>query len=178
MFYTYIKTFSKKDLVNKFVYPSIYRVPKLDSITLHFTGVDQGTGNKKLFQCLSFFEVILNQKGSLKVGKKGQANYLTRSTAVSSAKLVLRKQQLNTFLDYFFSCCLKGQEKSMSIVYGQGFVHLKINNFFIFDEITSHYDSFSSLPPLCIDFSFSNDVSEAELKVFLKSLSFPNSYDS
>ena len=178
MFCTYIKAFSRKDLINKFPYSSAYKIPKLNSITLHFTGVDQGVGNKKLFQCLSFFDLVLNQKGSLKVGKKSQSSYLSRSTAVSSTKLVLRKQQLNAFLDYFFACCLKGQEKSMSVVYGDGFVHLKINNFFIFDEISSQYDNFASLPQLCIDFSFSKALSEAELKVFLKSLSFPNSYDS
>ena len=178
MFCNYIKAFGKKDLVNKFTYSSVYKVPEITSVTLHFTGVDQGTGNKKLYQCLSFFDLVFNQKGSLKVGKKSQASYLSRSNAVSSTKLVLRKQQLNAFLDYFFSCCLKGQEKSMSVVYGKGFVHLKINNFFIFEEISSQYDNFSSLPPLCVDFSFSNTMSEAELKVFLKCLSFPNSYDN
>ena len=178
MFYNYTKNLVKKDLINKFTYTSTFEVPKLKCLVIHFKGIDQSSGSKTLLQSLSFFGLVLNQKGFLKVGKKSQANYLSRSTAISSTKIILRRQQALAFLDYFFSCGLKGQEKSMSIVYGKGFVHLKINNFFIFEETSSHYDSFSNLPNLCIDLSFSKNTSPAELKALLKTLSFPNSYDS
>lgn len=174
----FLNYFSKKtlkfDLINKFYYKNLKKLPKLRKIVLNFSCK---TAELKLIATnLLALELITNQKGILTVSKRPNLLLKIRKGSPTGSKLTLRKTLL---LNFFF--------KSLNEVFPnmKNFdgitIHQKMEKTVIsfvikdtlnFSELNEHYYLFNNLPALNLTFIANVDTKE-EMLFLLKSLQFP-----
>jgi large subunit ribosomal protein L5 len=169
----YFKTL-KYDLINKFVYYDIHKLPKLKKIILNF---GSPTANiKQLSSGLLAFELIANQKGILTTTKKSNILLKIRKGNPTGCKLTLQKYNLfNLFRKTIFEVFPKlknfnGFNQNRKIK--KNAFSYEIHDTFSFSELEGHYYFFNNLPKLDVTI-VTTAKNEKELIFILKSLQFP-----
>lgn len=169
----YFKTL-KYDLVNKFVYSNVDKLPKLEKIILNF-GFKTGDITQ-LSSGLLAFELIANQKGIITTTTKSNILLKIRKGNPTGCKLTLHKYSLFNFLSKIV------MEVFPKLKNFNGFNHdrktkknafsYEIHDTFSFSELEKHYYCFNNLPKLDITIITVTD-DKKEFLFILKSLGFP-----
>ena len=171
--YFYNKTL-KFDLINKFYYTDLKKLPKLKKVVLNSSC--KTTELKALATNLLALELITNQRGILTVSKRPNLLLKIRKGNPTGCKLTLRKFSM---LHFFFKSLnevfpriknfdgitihRKVEKKACSIV---------IKNVLNFNELSEHYYLFNNLSNFDISF-VANVEKEKEMLFLLKSLQLP-----
>lgn len=164
----------KFDLINKFHYANLKKLPKLKKIILNLNC--KTTNLKTLGINLLALELITNQKGKLIISKEPNLLLKLRKGNPRGCKLVLKSSiMLIFFLENLnkvvsntknfnsIKIYKKVERKSFSFV---------IKNILSFSELSENYSLFSSLSYISLSF-ITNAKTKKELIFFLKSLQFP-----
>lgn len=171
--YFYTKTL-KFDLINKFHYTDLKKLPKLKKVILNFSC--KTTELKTLAIHLLALELITTQKGTLTVSKHPNLLLKIRKGNPTGCKLTLKKTSILSFLSKSLNEIFPKIKNFDGIA-----VHKKVEkttlSFTIkdtlnFSEITENYSLFNNLIKLSL--SFVTTVKEKEEMLFLlKSLQLP-----
>ena len=174
--YFYKRTL-KFDLINKFYYTDLKKLPKLKKIVLNFSC--KTTELKSLAINLLALELITNQKGMLTISKRPNLLLKIRKGNPAGCKLTLKKTSMLNFVS-----------KSLNEVFSKikGFNGISVNqrvektviSFVIkdtlnFSELSEHYYLFNKLSNLNLSFITSVNTKE-EMLFLLKSLQLPIKY--
>ena len=96
-----IEIFNKKiikhDLINKFNYTNIQKIPKIQKLTLNF-----GCKNfniQKFATTLLALEIIASKKGGLTIAKKANILLKIQKGQPAGCKVTLRKKDIHSFLN-------------------------------------------------------------------------------
>ena len=127
------------DLVNRFDYKNIMKVPKLEKIAIN-VGVGQATQDPKLLDVVvKDLETIVGQKVVITLAKKAISNFKLRQGLPIAARVTLRRQHMYEFMDRFINVAVprirdfRGfSEKSFD---GRGNYTVGIKEQIIFPEI-------------------------------------------
>ena len=92
----YFQTIVKYDLINKFQYKNIKKLPKLKKIVLNFNCKNADT--KQLAVTMTALELISLQKGILTVKKKSNVILKLKKGEPIGCKIILRKTNMYNFL--------------------------------------------------------------------------------
>ena len=169
----YLKTL-RYDLINKFIYNSPNKLPKLKKIVLNFGS--KTADIKELSSSLLAFELISNQRGVLTKTKKSNILLKIRKGNPTGCKVTLHKFNLFTFfektlveifprLKNFTGLNLTRKIKKNTFSY-------ELHDTFSFTELESHYYYFNNLPKLDVTI-VTTSTNKTELIFILKSLKFP-----
>ena len=171
--YFYTKTL-KFDLINKFYYTDLKKLPKLKRIILNFSS--KTTELKTIATHLVALELITTQKGTITVSKRPNLLLKIRKGNPTGCKVTLRNISAINFL---FKTLIEVFSKTKNFT---GItVHKKIEkdafSFSIkdtltFPELAEHYYLFNNLSNLNISF-VTNASTKEEMLFILKSLKFP-----
>ena len=169
----YFKTV-KYNLINKFRYKKIKKLPKLKKIVLNFISITPDI--KKLFSGLLALELIGNQKGILIVKKNTIISIKNCKNTFVDCKITLQKYNLfkvfaNTVLKTIPK--LKDVDKfNLNKRVKKNTVSYKFHNTFSFSELEKHYYFFNTLPKLIINL-LTTAENEKELEFFFRLFQFP-----
>jgi large subunit ribosomal protein L5 len=169
----YFKTL-KYDLMNKFVYNSTNRLPKLKKIILNFGS--KTADIKQLSSGLLAFELIANQKGILTKTRKSKVLLKIRKGNPTGCKLTLQKYNLfNLFRKIIIEVFPKlknfnGFTQSQKIK--KSAFSYELYDTFSFSELENHYYLFNNLPKLDVTI-VTTSKNKKELIFILRSLQFP-----
>lgn len=164
----------KFDLINKFYYPNLKKLPKLKKVILNSNC--KTTELKTLATNLLALELIANQQGILTISKRPNLLLKIKKGNPTGCKLTLKKSSMLIF----FSKSLheifphvknfdgiklhqKIEKTSFSFV---------IKNTLNFPELSDHYYLFNNLPSINISF-VTNAKTKQEMIFLLKSLQLP-----
>lgn len=169
----YYKSIIKYDLLNKFNYNNINKIPKVKKITLNF-----GCKNfemKKIATALLALELITTTKSTVTNSRKSNIRLKIRKGQPVGCIAVLTKENIYYFLlklladifpkikDFKILNSKKLSQKSFSFT---------ISDLILFNELEPHFYLFKNLPPL--NLTIVSDTSDKEeLKYLFKSLKFP-----
>lgn len=92
----YFQTVIKYDLINKFQYTNVKKLPKLKKIVLNFNCKHSDT--KQLALAMTALELITLQKGILTVTKKSNVILKLKKGEPIGCKIILRKRNMYNFL--------------------------------------------------------------------------------
>lgn len=164
----------KFDLINKFYYKDLKKLPKLKKIILNSNC--KTTESKIIAINLLALELITNQKGILTVAKQPNILLKIKKGNPTGCKLILKKSSMLSFLN-----------KSVREIFSKlkNFDGIKIHNkiektsfsFVIkntlnFPELSENYYLFSNLSNIDLSFVTTTETQE-EMLFVLKSLQFP-----
>ena len=170
----YYENIIKYDLINKFKYKDISKLPQLRAIVLNFGC--KHLSFKFLLTNLLALELITSKKGVFTVSNKTNLIFKIKKGSVVGCKLVLRKKTMYIFLakllndilpksKNFTGFVLKSNKQTKSVSY-------KLQNPLFFLELESNYYLFNKLPELDITF-LTDSVSTDELMFLLNSFKLP-----
>ena len=171
--YFYTKTL-KFDLINKFHYTDLKKLPKLKKVILNFSC--KTTELKTLATHLLALEVITTQKGILTVSKHPNLLLKIRKGNPTGCKLTLKKTLILNFLSKSLNEIFPKIKNFDGIT-----VHQKVEkttlSFVIkdtlnFSELTENYYLFNNLSKLSLSFVTTVKAKE-EMLFLLKSLQLP-----
>lgn len=171
--YFYTKTL-KFDLINKFYYTNLKKLPKLKKIILNFSCK---TGElKSLATILLALELITNQKGILTVSKRPNLLLKIRKGNPAGCKVTLRKEAMLTFYSKSFTEIFPKIKNFNGIAISQK-VEKTAFSFLVretlnFSELTEHYYLFNNLSNLNLSFILTVETKE-EMLFLIKSLQVP-----
>ena len=174
--YFYRKTL-KFDLINKFRYTDLKKLPKLRKVVLNFSC--KTTELKSLATNLLALELITNQKGILTVSKRPNLLLKIRKGNPVGCKLTLKKTLMLNFVSKSLNEIFSKMKNFTGIT-----VHQKVEKTVIsfimkdilnFSELTEHYYLFNNLSSLNLSFITSVETEE-EMLFILKSLQLPLKY--
>ena len=140
IFRTYNKNIVNYDLLNKFLYKSINKIPKIDSMIINLSLKKNDL--KLLITYLSALKLITKQKGIIILAKKSNIILKVRKGTPIGCKLTLRK---NKMFEFYFKLMNKyllalNKDKITKKVFS-----FQIKDIFTFEELESNYQFFNSL---------------------------------
>lgn len=167
----YFQTIVKYDLINKFKYKNIKKLPKLRKIVLNFSCKNSDT--KQLALAMTALELITLQKGILTVTKKSNVILKLKKGEPIGCKVVLRKTNMYNFLfkilneilpkiNKFKKFNIKQNRNNNSKINTFSF---KLKNTLNFLELEKNYYIYQNLPFLNVTF-VTNRISFCEF-IFL-----------
>ena len=171
--YFYTKTL-KFDLINKFYYNNLKKLPRLKEIILNFSC--KTTELKPLATNLLALELVTRQKGVITISKRPNLFLKIRKGSPAGCKVTLKKTSMFTFYSKSFIEILPKIKNFDGITFNQK-IEKTAFSFLIketlnFSELTEHYYLFNNLTNL--NLSFVLDVKTKEEMIFLlKSLQVP-----
>ena len=167
----YFKTV-KYNLINKFKYRKIKKLPKLKKMILHFSSTIPDI--KKLFSGLLALELIGNQKGILIITKNKILSAKNRKSI--GCKITLQKYNL---FKVFANTILKTIPKLKNVnkfnfnkKVKKNIISYKFYNTFNFSELEKHYYFFNTLPKLVVNL-LTTAENKKELEFFCRLFQFP-----
>ena len=171
--YFYKKTL-KFDLINKFYYTDLKKLPKLKKIVLNFSC--KTTELKPLATNLLALELITNQKGIITVSKRPNLFLKIRKGNPAGCKLTLKKTAMLTFYYKSFVEIFPKIKNFDGITINQK-IEKTAFSFLIketlnFSELSEHYYLFNNLANLSLSF-VTTVKSKEEILFLLKSLQLP-----
>jgi len=155
----------KYNFINKFVCKNIKTLPKLKTITLNFHS--KQVNIKKILGGLLFFELILNQKGTLTKTKNAIISVKIRKGNPVGCKLILKKQNL---LKICYSICTSFSLRQKHLNKKNN-VSFKMVNPLKNLELEKHYYFFNNLPVLNVTITTTINNCK-EFFIFFKLLKF------
>mgnify|MGYP006311402227 CR=1 FL=1 len=162
------------DLINKFYYTDLKKLPKLKKIILNFSC--KTTELKSLATNLLALELITNQKGILTVSKRPNLLLKIRKGNPAGCKLTLRKAKMLNFifksLNEVFSKIKNFNGIPVNQKVKKTALSFIIRDTLNFSELTEHYYLFNNLPNLNLSFITSVETKK-EILFILKSLQLP-----
>lgn len=174
--YFYKRTL-KFDLINKFYYTNLKKLPKLKKIVLSFGC--KTTELKSLASSLLALELIAKQKGILTVSKRPNLLLKIRKGNPAGCKLSLKNSSMLNFFSKSFNEVFSKIKNFDGITIHQKvektFVSFVIRDTLNFSELTNHYYLFNNLSNLNLSFVTSSGEKE-EMLFLLKSLQLPIKY--
>lgn len=173
LIYFYTKTL-KFDLINKFHYTNLKKLPNLKQIILNFSCKTPEL--KTLATHLIALELISNKKGVITISKHPNLLLKIRKGNPSGCKITLRKTSMINFLARSLNNTFPKIKNFNGIVVNQkvekGTFSFSIKDTLTFSELTEHYYLFNNLSNL--NLSFVTNVNTKEEMLFLfKSLQLP-----
>lgn len=164
----------KFDLINKFYYANLEKLPKLKKIILNSNC--KTTDFKTLATSLLALELITNQIGILTISKRPNLLLKIRKGNPTGCKLTLKKASMLNF----FSKSLNEIFPNIKNFNGVPIHHkierisfsFVIKNTLNFPELSEHYYLFNNLSNINLSF-VTNIETKEELIFFFKSLQFP-----
>jgi len=167
----FYKNTLKFDLVNKFNYTNLKKLPKIHEIILNFTC--KTIELKNLSRHLIALELITNQKSRLTSFKY---SLKLKKGNLSGCKITLKNKQMLLFLSKNLNEILADLKNYNEIVLNrktlQFAVSFSIKNSFNFTEISKNFNLFNNLETLNVSFVLTITKNE-ELLFLLKSLKIP-----
>lgn len=167
----FYKNTLKFDLVNKFNYTNLKKLPKIEKIILNFNC--KTVELKNLLRHLIALELITNQKSTLTI-----SNYSLKlkKGKFSGCKIILKNKHMLLFLSKNLNEIFFDLKNVNEIVINpktlQPVVSFSIKNSVNFTEINENYNLFNNLSILNIAFTLKITKNE-ELLFLLKSLKIP-----
>jgi len=160
----YNESIVKYDLINKFNYKTLNKIPKLKFITLSFKL--KKCDVKSLVSSLAALQLITYQKGILTTSKISNISLKIRQGQPVGCKLTLRKSKMNFFLTKLinknFSQQILSPQKSCNLF------SVKLSNVLIFNELEQNYQFFNNLSNLNVNIG-TTDCTFNEFVFLLKS---------
>jgi large subunit ribosomal protein L5 len=142
----------KYDLINKFQYKSITKVPSIYFITINLKLKHWNL--KLLISALAALELITLQKVMLTKSKVSNVSLKIRKGQPIGCKVTLRKINMNSFLIKLLNKTLmKSKIKNFTT---NNLFSIKINNILIFKELEQNYQFFKNLSSLNINVKTTN----------------------
>ena len=172
-FKNYYENIVQYDLINKFQYKNINKLPKLHKVVLTF-GYKK-SNLKQLIISLVALELISAQKPVFTTSKVSNVTLKIRKGNPVGCKITLRKNKLNIFLVKLinkFFCDTKlvqnnGKINDTNISFSPTLT-FKLKNNLIFSELEIHYQIFKNLSNLNI-ILITNSKTSSEFLFLLKS---------
>lgn len=171
--YFYYKNL-KFDLINKFHYSNLKKLPKLKKIVLNSSC--KSTELKTLSRGLLSLEIITNQRGMLTISKRPNLSLKIRKGSPTGCKLTLSK---STMLD--FICKISNEVFPKAKNFDGILIHKKVEkracSFILkdilnFTELSENYYLFNNLSSFSLSFITEVNCKE-EMLFILKSLQLP-----
>lgn len=161
----YNENIVKYDLINKFNYKHLQKIPKLKSLTLTFKL--QKYDIKTLISASSAIEILTYQKSVLNYSKVSNISFKIRKGQPIGCKATLRKQNFNHFLYSLISIMplTKNEIKTQNNIQ---FFSVCVHNILIFKSLEKNYQFFKKLSRLNINLTTTN-CDTKELLFVLKS---------
>lgn len=162
----------KYDLINKFVYINVKKLPKVKKISINCSC--KNNSYKNLATSLLALEFIFKQKGILTKAKKPNLTYKIRKNSPTGCKVTLRNRNFNRFTELLVNKILPNYKNFDGIFLKKrlkNFFSFDLNNVYVFSEIEKNYIYFKNLSKFQITFNFQCSQ-HTELKFLLKSLQF------
>lgn len=171
--YFYKKTL-KFDLINKFHYTDLKKLPKLKKIVLNFSC--KTTELKTLATNLLALELITSQKGMLTISKHPNLSLKIRKGNPTGCKLTLKKISMLSFLDKslndIFPKIKNFDGIRISPKLEKATLSFILKDTLNFSELTEHYYLFNNLSNLSLSFIMKSETKK-EMLFLLKSLQLP-----
>ena len=150
---TYNRTLINYDLLNKFSYKSINKLPKIKCIIINLSLKKNDL--KLLITYLAALKLITKQKGSVTLAKKSNIILKVRKGTPIGCKLTLRKNKM-------FELYLKLINKEMLtlnkvIIKQKKMFSFQIKDIFKFEELEYNYQFFNSLKLLNVNINTKSD---------------------
>nr|AVR57677.1 ribosomal protein L5 [Halamphora calidilacuna] len=171
--YFYIKTL-KFDLINKFYYTNLKKLPDLKHIVLNFSC--KTVELKTIVTHLLALKLITYQKGTISVSKRSNLLLKIRKGNPTGCKVTLRKTLLMNFLCKSFNEILPKIKNFDKIKVHQkvekNAFSFSIKDTLTFPELAEHYYLFNNLSNLNLSF-VTTTKTKKEMLFLLKSLQLP-----
>ena len=174
-FLTYFHTKTLRfDLINKFYYTDLKKLPKLKQIVLNFSC--KTAEFKTVATHLLALRLITNQKGVINVSKRPNLLLKIRKGNPAGCKINLRKASMINFLFNTLNGTFpkiknfKGIRANQKIE--KNTLSFSIKDTLSFSELTKHYYLFNNLSNLNLSF-ITNVKTQKEVIFLLKSLQLP-----
>ena len=171
--YFYKKTL-KFDLINKFCYTDLKKLPRLKKIILNFSC--KTTELKLLATNLLALELITNQKGTLTTSKRPNLLLKIRKGDPAGCKLSMKKTSLLYFFSKNFNEVFSKIKNFDGITINQKIektaVSFVVKDTLNFSELSEHYYLFKNLSNFNLSVITSVETKE-EMLFLLKSLKLP-----
>ena len=171
----YYKKVIVYDLINKFSYNNLKKVPKLKKIVLNF-----GCKNseiKNLAAALISLELIASTK-NIELTKSKRANLFIkiRKGHPVGCKVILKKNQMYDFFFKLLTEVFPTLKEFKGVFFNQKLqttsFSFTLNNLISFKELETNFYLFNNLPPLNINL-ITNTKTETELIYLLNSFKLP-----
>jgi large subunit ribosomal protein L5 len=163
------------NLINKFFYTNIKKLPKIKKIVLSFKC--KTTDIKNLTSSALILELISNQKSTLTFTKKSNIAIKLKKGTPVGCKITLRNIKLFNFIEQILIeifPLIKNFNGLITKISNNNFSFtLKSSNILHDNEIKKHYYLFHFLPQLINITIIFNKVNEKELIFILKSIKLP-----
>ena len=163
-----------RDLINKFEYRTLTKIPKIKKIILNFG--DYQMGLKELASALLALELITNQKGFLTISSKSNVMLKIRKGSPVGCSVILTGDSMYSFIFKLTFEVFPSLKDFSPIKVSK---KLKVDSFSFslkdltgFKELSKQFYFFSMLPPLNV-VCLTNTSTKAELTYLLKSFKFP-----
>ena len=164
----------KFDLINKFYYTNLKKLPNLKQIVLNFSC--KTTELKTLATHLIALELITNQKGITTVSRRPNLLLKLRKGNPSGCKVTLRKTLMINFLSKSFNETFPKVKNFSGMMIHQkvekNAFSFSVKDTLAFSELAEHYYLFNNLSNLSLSFLTQVNTRE-EMLFFLKSLQLP-----
>ena len=164
----------KLDLINKFYYTNLKKLPKLKKITLNSSA--KTTELKILATNLLALELITNRRGKLTTSKKPNLLLKVRKGNPTGCKLTLTKNLMFNFLSRLlvelFPKIKNFDKITISQKIEKGSFSFVLKNILNFSELSEHYALFNNVSNVSLSFTTSAKTKN-ELVFLLKSLQIP-----
>lgn len=173
LYYFYKKTL-KFDLINKFYYTDLKKLPKLKKVVLNFSCKTPEI--KQLSTHLLALELVTSQKSVLTASKHPNLALKIKKGNPSGCKLTLRKNHMLSFMSKSFNQIFplvknfNGLSASKRVT--RTALSFVITDTLNFSELNTNYYLFKNLSKLNLSFITKTKTKE-ELLFFLKSLQLP-----
>ena len=168
LLYNYNENIVKYDLINKFNYKYLSKIPKFKSLTLSFKLKRYDI--KNLISGLAALEILTLQKPVLSYSKISTISLKIRKGQPVGCKITLRQKNFKRFLYLLINNLSLTQNKienTKKNVSGS----LTIRNILVFDILEKNYQFFKNLSDLNINLT-TTDCNNKELIFLLKSNKF------
>jgi large subunit ribosomal protein L5 len=171
----YYKLIIKYDLINKFTYKNLKKLPKIKKISINICYNNKNFDLKNLAQAILSLELITKQKGKITFLKNLKISVKIRKGYPVGCKVTLKK---NAIYHFFFNLLTNVLPKTKNF-YGINInknvtntISFKITNIFVFNEIEKHHNIFKNVPVFDVTF-VTNTKTQKELLYLLHSHKLP-----
>ena len=172
----YYKTIIKYDLINKFSYSNIKKIPELKKIVLNFGC--KSSEIKELATSLLALELIINTNTPIFLTKSKQPNVLLkiRKGAPVGCKVILKKKTMYDFFLKLITEILPNLKNFEGINFKKSITNsnfsFTLKNLVTFKELETYFYLFEKLPPLNITI-ITNTSTKKELFFLINSFKLP-----
>jgi ribosomal protein L5 len=158
----------KYDLINKFQYYNVSKVPTLKKIILSYPF--QNFNIKKIIACLQMLEFIVGKKVLVLSTKKPIIFLKIKKGFPSGCKIVLKNNLLNaSFIKIIFEILPHIEQAPFNLsLKNKNFLSVTLSKSFFTSELNAFYIYFKEIPTINLSFVFNTSTVE-ELKFLLSS---------